>query len=254
MAITERLFNLRELFVEMPEYKSVLLSGLDGWERQGTEYAAETIAWAVFDEGLRLIGEVDDDVERLRAGFQLLTANSAPTERHDHSVVRRAISLEERLRTGARYRPDRSGPAARPDLTLEQFNVAWEQVVRDRGLPIGLGSWTEERGGTVVATEITPVVGLIASLNENGLIGGLTLTGRGESLYDTYDTVLAWSVLSAILFPEEDGETWGGSFDSPLSLSGSEVRGYVRLGTELVDGSIVLVPDSPHRDGSGRLP
>jgi hypothetical protein len=226
----------------------------EDWQRQGVEYAAETIAWAVFDEGVRLIGEVDDDEERLRAGFQLLTGISLPVGPHDHSVVERAENLEKRLRTDGRYRPDRSGQAVPPGLTPEQLDSAWKQVMRDRGLPTGLGSWSEERGGTVAVTEITPVVGLVAALDEDGLISGITLTGRGEGLYDTYDTVLAWSVLFETLVPETVRETWAGSFDSQLYLSGSEIRGYIHLGAESVDGGIAVASAFPHRDGSGRLP
>ncbi len=225
----------------------------DGWERQGVEYAAETIAWAVFDEGVRLIGEVDDDEERIRAGFQMLTGINLPTESHDHSVVERAENLEKRLQTDGNYRSDESEQVTRPQLTLEQFGSAWKQVVRDRGLPTGLGSWAEERGGALVVTEITPVVGLIAALDEDGLIRGITLTGRGEGLYDIFDTVLAWSVLFETLYPETARETWAGSFDWQLYRSGSEIRGYLHLGAEPVDSGVV-VSSLPQSSASGRLP
>lgn len=242
----------RQDFLELHELTD-WWDATEDWQRQGVEYAAETIAWAVFDEGVRLIGEVDDDEERLRAGFQLLTGISLPTEPHDHSVVERAENLEKRLRTDGGYRRDRSGQAVPPGPTPERFRLEWDRVVRDRGLPMGLGSWSEERGGTVVITQITPVVGLVAALDEDGLISGITLAGRGEGLYDTYDTVLAWSVLFETLFPETAGATWAGSFDSQLYLSGSEVRGYLYLGTESIDDGVV-VSVLPQSDASGRLP
>ena len=97
------------------------------------------------------------------------------------------------------------------------------------------------------------IVGLVAALNEDGLISGITLTGRGEGLYDTYDTVLAWSVLFETLYPETARETWAGSFDWHVYLSGLEVRGYLHLGAEPVDGGVV-VSSLPKSEASGRLP
>ncbi len=200
------------------------------WERHGTEHAAETVAWGVFDEGVRLIGAVTEDEERLRAGFELLTGLGAVGGDFDHSVAERATDFDvgrQRDDEGRRLMARLSGRAG---LTLKQFAGEWERAVRTRGLPARLGDWTHQRGGALAVAEVTSQVRLVASLAADGSVSAVTLVAGEDGLYDRYDTVLTWSLLLQVLSPHQSTAVWAGAFDGLLDQVGNETRGHVHLG------------------------
>lgn len=206
---------------------------VDGWERQGVEWAAETIAWAVFDEGVRMIGEVDDDPAALRRGYEMLTGNTVTDlPIHDHSLAVRAADLGG---DRASRRMELASLLDLRPLTLGELAKRWEAAVARRDLPTGLPGWNEWPDGVVVNAALTGAVELVAVTDGSGTVKAVTLVGTKSGQCESYDTLLAWALLLEALQPEQTLDIDAGRFDPALVEHHGQLRGIVHLPVSQTD-------------------
>jgi hypothetical protein len=198
----------------------------DGWEYQGVEWAAETLAWAVHDEGVRMIGEVDDDPVALRRGYGVLTGRAAPTSsHHGHSLAHRAQALSAREASPA----DVAAVLDLRSLSLAELREAWKLAATRRGLPTGLGNWTRSPGGSVVRTSITEAVDLVVVVEDAETIEAVTVVGTKSGQCEAYDTLLTWTLLLEALDPDGVNHLDGDVIAAALVERHDHVRGIVHL-------------------------
>lgn len=199
----------------------------DGWEGQGVEWAAETIAWAVFDEGVRMIGEVDDDASAVRRGYEMLTGKPVPAILpHNHSLAFRASGL------GNGNSPPRTNIGALMDirpLTLDDLTERWEAAVTRRDLPTGLLDWIRRPDSAVATAQLTGAVELVAVTDAAGTVKAVTLIGTAFGHCESFDTLLAWALLLEALQPDWVDAIDAGRFDPALLERHGQLRGIVHL-------------------------
>jgi hypothetical protein len=199
----------------------------NGWERQGVEWAAETIAWAVSDEDVRLIGEVDDDPAAIRRGYETLTGTAvSDTHLHDHSLAVRASTLGGQP---AARRPDIDSLLALDPLTLDELAERWGTAVARHDLPTGLPDWIQRPDSVVVTAQLTAKVELIAVTDNSGTVKTVTVVGTESGQCESYDTLLAWVLLLETLQPDWADAIDAGSYDSALVQRHGRLRGIVHL-------------------------
>lgn len=190
------------------------------WGLQGVEWAAETIAWAVADEGMRLIEEVTADPAALHAGYRILTGLPVPEAVLGIGVAERAGALEDRLDVGQRPVPLRV--AGRSGWSLDEFTGGWTQLAT---VPWPLDPWIRPNGGAVATSSLTPTVHFIAVTGPEGKIDSITLVGNTGTQFDTYDLVLAWTTLTHMFWPNQPA----GAFDGALGRIDGNIRGIVHV-------------------------
>ena len=199
----------------------------DGWERQGVEWAAETIAWAVFDEGVRMIGEVDDDPAAVRRGFEMLTGMKASgIPLHDHSLALRASTLGSHP---ASQRMDIDSLLDLRPLTLDELAERWDAAVARQNLPTGLPDWIKRPDSAVVTARLTGAVELVAVIDAAGTVKAVTLIGTAFGQCESFDTLLAWALLLEALQPDWVNAIDAGAFDPALVERHGQLRGIVHL-------------------------
>lgn len=198
-----------------------------GWERQGVEWAAETIAWAVFDEGVRMIGEVDDDPVAVRDGYQVLAGETALNLlSHDHNLASRASQLDDRPSSAL---TDVGSLMNLESLTLDELSDGWNSAVERRDLPAGLPRWQPTEKSALATIEVTEAVELLAITEPAGTVTAVTLIGTATGQCESYDTLLAWALLLEALQPEAADAIDSGQFDSALIERHGQLRGIVHL-------------------------
>lgn len=114
-------------------------------------------------------------------------------------------------------------------LTLEELTDRWNATVEQRNLPAGLAEWEPLPDSPVGTTRLTDGVELVATTDIAGSVTAVTLIGTAFGQCESYDTLLAWSMLLETLRPDLVYAIDSGQFESALVARHGRLPGVVHL-------------------------